>query len=324
MKDILTQGAHSPLTELSEEERLQDLQEAITYGNHKSASTEKERVTKELEADVIQGWQLPITLDNITNIPEVIVAPLGMVPQATMNEDGSKGMKWRMTHDQTFPFSSTKSVNKRMIFEDLQECMFGFALRRFLYTLVAYRMRYSQTSFLMSKTDYKSAYRRIHQDGLSAMRSMITTVKLDEKDKEIGIICLRATFGNAANPSLFSVISESGTDLVNQLLNIIRKTNLPASQYDKMIKEPIRFGKSRPFGQARQMIIEPRVSEDGIFDNYINDCFGGIPDLPHLDPKRGIKCQVLSLDAQKRIAVSKQNDSRRHANRRTYYSGLDN
>jgi hypothetical protein len=296
MKNILTTGAHSPLTELSEDDRQADLKTAIEYGNHKGAINEGERVIKELESEINQGWQLPISIHSLDKVHEAIVAPVGMVKQVSIEADGTRGEKYRMTHDQSFPFTSGQSVNSRMKWEEIQDCVFGFALRRFIYTLVAYRIKYPQTPILLAKTDYKSAYRRMHQDGLSALRSMITTTKLVEKGKEIAIVCLRATFGNAANPSLFSILSESATDLSNQILRLKGKIKLPKSQYENLIKEPIVCDKDRPFAPARKMVIEPDVSAVGYNDNYLDDCFGMILWLLETNPKWGIESQLLALD----------------------------
>jgi hypothetical protein len=78
--------------------------------------------------------------------------------------------------------------------------------------------------------------------------------------EEVAIVCLRATFGNAANPSLFSNLSEMGTDLANQILNLPKELKLPASQYDSLIGEPIIEDNDASFGIARRMVIEPIVN----------------------------------------------------------------
>jgi hypothetical protein len=112
----------------------------------------------------------------------------------------------------------------------------------------------------------------------------------------MALICLRATFGNAANPSLFSVISESAVDLANQILEIIGKIELPKSQYEDLIGEPITLEDHIPFGQARKMIIEPTTHTNGYIDNYLDDSFGMVLWLSKSDPQRVIKCQLLAID----------------------------
>ncbi len=96
----------------------------------------------------------------------------------------------------------------------------------------------------------------MHQDGISALQSAIITVGLSEEskdkanteeaqqddtmtkeEKDVVLICLRATFGNATNPALFSILSETTTNLANQLLEIEMHKGLPKSEYEFMIKE---------------------------------------------------------------------------------------
>lgn len=86
LESIITKGAHSPLDTLSESARHQDNTKAITYGNHKATIREKATVLEELETEINQGWQLPIKLLSITTIPAIVIAPLGIVTQKTVDK----------------------------------------------------------------------------------------------------------------------------------------------------------------------------------------------------------------------------------------------
>jgi hypothetical protein len=46
MKAFLEEGSKWPLDELSEEERIQDIDDALTFGNHKGASQKPELLKK--------------------------------------------------------------------------------------------------------------------------------------------------------------------------------------------------------------------------------------------------------------------------------------
>jgi hypothetical protein len=93
------------------------------------------------------------------NTRKTIVSPLGLVNQNTIDERGNTKTKWRLTNDQSFQFQSETSVNSRVRKEELAQCMYGMALRRFLHAIVQYRRRFPSTPLLMAKFDLKSAYR---------------------------------------------------------------------------------------------------------------------------------------------------------------------
>jgi hypothetical protein len=98
-------------------------------------------------------------------------------------------------------------------------CLYGTALKRFLHAIVHYRRRFPCTPLLMAKFDLKSAYRRAHFSGTSALQSVATSIGLlgDEAARhndttgspsgDLAFVSLRFTFGGSANPSEFSAIS---------------------------------------------------------------------------------------------------------------------
>ena len=132
----LHQGATLPLTPLNESACLDDLREAIAYGNHKSAIRNAPRLMKILSKEVNKAWQLPLPIQHLDKIPGAIVSPLGLAKQAGIDKNGHIIPKWRVTHDQSFAFSSRKSINDRMIKSELSPCQYGFALRHFLHTII--------------------------------------------------------------------------------------------------------------------------------------------------------------------------------------------
>ena len=102
----LVKGAEFPLQPISEDDRVSDLNMALIRGNHKSAKLAIERVQELLHKEVLRGWQLPLPPENLILLPGAIVAPLGLVSQATINERGEIIPKDRITHDQSFNFSA--------------------------------------------------------------------------------------------------------------------------------------------------------------------------------------------------------------------------
>jgi hypothetical protein len=145
LKRWLLEGAEFPLTPISEDDRHSDLTMALIRGNHKSATTAIERVQCLLHKEVQRGWQLPLPPEKLTLLPGAVVAPLGLVSQATINDRGEVIPKDRITHDQSFNFSARNSVNSRVILDSLTPCRYGTALRRLLHYIVDVRRRHPRT-----------------------------------------------------------------------------------------------------------------------------------------------------------------------------------
>jgi hypothetical protein len=172
-----------PLSKLPDADRAADALEAIRYGNHKSTQRNPSIVIEMLNDEVTRGWQLVLPCSKIPMIPGTIVSPLGLVCQKTIDEAGNTTEKWRLTHDQSFKFQSGTSVNSRVLKEYLARCMYGTALRRFIHAILLYRSKFSTTPLLMAKFDLKSAYRRAHFSGVSALQSIATSCELTHDGK---------------------------------------------------------------------------------------------------------------------------------------------
>ena len=99
MKSILANGSKWPLTEISEDDRAKDLQEALTFGNHKGASSKPALLKKLISKDVKYGYSLPIPLDSVTKIKGLEMAPMNIMAQNTIDENGQIVPKDRLTHD---------------------------------------------------------------------------------------------------------------------------------------------------------------------------------------------------------------------------------
>ncbi len=69
MEAILTNGSKWSLEEVSKAIRASDLQDALTFGNHKGASTKPDLLLKLVSKDVKYGHSVPIPIDCVTKIP---------------------------------------------------------------------------------------------------------------------------------------------------------------------------------------------------------------------------------------------------------------
>ena len=128
MESILKNGSNWPLEEISKEHRKRDLDDALSFGNHKGAIAKPELLKNLINKDVIHGYSLPILLSSVKSIPGLVMAPMNIMAQNTINEHGQIIPKDRLTHNQSWQGSSKTSVNSRTKKELLQACRFGFCI----------------------------------------------------------------------------------------------------------------------------------------------------------------------------------------------------
>jgi hypothetical protein len=142
-KNLLDNGSSWPLSEISEEHRRADVEEALNFGNHKGASLNNLLLKSLIEEDVTHGFILPLPLEKIKRIPGVLLAPLNIMHQNTINKDGVIIEKERLTHDQSFVYhGSNTSVNSRTDKSKLEPCVFGWVIKRLINWIVAARRKH--------------------------------------------------------------------------------------------------------------------------------------------------------------------------------------
>ncbi len=208
MKDFLNDGSKWPLDEISEEERVKDLNEVLTFGNHKGALAKPELLLKLIGKDVKYGCSAPIPLNSVKRIPGLEMAPMNIMAQNTINEFGQVIPKDQLTHDQSWKWKgSGTSVNSRTRKELLQETRYGFCIWHIVNWAVAARRKYPGQRILASKIDYKSAYRQVILHFKMALKTAT-----QPQDDAIAIITLRLTFGGAPCPFEWGIMSESICD----------------------------------------------------------------------------------------------------------------
>jgi hypothetical protein len=125
MSQILTNGLEWPLETLDKERRLEDLNEALAFRNHKGVSLQPDLLRKLVTEDVQFGYCLPLPLVKAKNIPGILLALMNIQKQNTIDEHGRIIEKDRLTHDQSFNWSSGTSVNNQSRANELLPCMFG-------------------------------------------------------------------------------------------------------------------------------------------------------------------------------------------------------
>jgi hypothetical protein len=276
MRHTLVHGAHYYLSPLDEEIRRQDLEAAIEFGNHKSAIKHKHETVAALKKEVEKGWQLPLPMDKLLDIPQIEMAPIGMAEQMKLCSTGERVPSLRLTHNMSMiQKASGTSLNARVETSKLSKCVYGFALSRFINAIVELRRRHPTGIIYLSKFDLKSAYRRVHLQGNAAFQSCISTKGLQGEDESIlALLCLRMTFGGKPNPAIFCETSECIVDLAIALSQCRSWSPewLPSS-YSHVLTDPIKLPDDIPFAQARPALVVPNVPESGTVDGFIDDIF---------------------------------------------------
>ncbi len=206
-------GSIWPLVKLDKDLRKQDLLDAPTSNNHKGASAMPEALQKLIGKDVKYGYSILIPILCIMSIPGLCIAPMNIMAQNTINELGRIVPIDRLTHDQSWKWSSGTSINSCVQKELPQACRYGFCINQLVKWAVAVRRKYPNQRILASKIDYISAYR---QGTLHFKTAFLTAMQLPEDKLAIITLCL--TFGG--DPCLFEwgILSETVCDLANKLL----------------------------------------------------------------------------------------------------------
>lgn len=296
----LSKGATFPLDDITEEDRINDLHASIAYGNHKSAKLEGTRVLNLLEKEVQKGWQIPITLQTLFQLPDVVLSPLGCVSQTSIDESGKPIEKWRLTHDQSFDHGNkTNSVNGRVIKAQLPTCVYGRALDRIIHKIVATRITRPTTPIFISKFDFKSAYRRLQMDATACLQSCssIQGLARDTNTADIALISLRLPFGGSPCPTRWSGISEPITDLA-MAINRCQAWDPDklSSCYDHLLGKPRREPDHVPFATGRKMLVNPEADEHGGADVFLDDILSCSAADNDNDALRLSKAILLAMD----------------------------
>ena len=164
-----------------------------------------------------------------------------------------------------------------MVAERLTPARFRRALLRFLHYTCKLQRQFPDERLLNTKVDCKSAYRRVHLQAKTAVKSSTYTAVM------LLVAFLRMTFGGAPNLSQWSDISEVIANLANDL---VRRSN-----WDPSVESAPRQGILRTsealdnnkghvqpdedFGRAFAMLVADPVGDElAKFDCNLDNLFG--------------------------------------------------
>jgi hypothetical protein len=285
--------------------RAKDLLEAIEFGNHRGAKENIELLTSLVTKDVKYGYAVTFPLSKASSIPGILMAPMNIMHQDTIDETGKIVDKKRLTHDQSFKFGSGTSVNSRTKPDELVPCMYGACLKRLVNWACAARRKYPTVKIFASKVDFKSAYRRCHLSPETALQSC--TQLTTNKDESFLLMFLRLTFGGAASPNEWCTLAEPVCDLATAILHDEEwDPSSLASPSQKMVPLPLSTSSRKSddeeqLGVGRELIVDIPINDKGTHDIYIGDLVGLTLDVPGTNNlERGAGAHLLAIAATAR------------------------
>lgn len=237
----------------------------LERGNHKSALLDPGKTGAALAKEVSHGFSLPLPASKVTQIKGAMVQPCGLAHQMSLQADGSRKKKSRLTHDLSYSLTQPNAgVNQRIDINQYPEMIFGWCFSRTLHFISALRYNYPQHRILIAKYDFSDAYRRMMHSPEAAAQSILVW-------DEVAYLALRLSFGGAANPPTWCAYSEMLTDLSNE----IGLTDwCPSEAKNPVIPEtpvPQVFDDTIPIAQARPMAVEVPISVLARSDDFIDD-----------------------------------------------------
>jgi hypothetical protein len=273
LQKILAQGSEFPLQEIDEETRAQDLEQSLTYGNHKSATLRPHILHMHLTKESQLGWIIPLLPEHARILHRATISPMGIVSQSTINERGEVIPSNRITHDLSFPgMVSGESINSRTQIDKLEPCRYGHMLLRCIHYIIKLRLMHVDLPIMLQKTDFKSAYRRVHLNAETATQCM-AQMHLPTGEHLV-LLPLRLTFGGSACPAEWCIVSEMITDLTNRILDQpFWDPETLAPSLGNQIPDTVILPDDVPYAKARTPMVEVEISksESGRADVYLDD-----------------------------------------------------
>lgn len=270
-KQLLTTGSDWPLDPISDADRRADINAALKFGNHKEAIKNPTLLKSLVLDDVTHGFALPLPLEKIHRLQGILLAPMNIATQDTIDEHGDIIPKRRLTHDQSYILEgSGTSVNSRTDKTKLTPCIFGWVIRRLCHWIVCARRKHPGRRIFATKLDFKSAYRRCHLHHATAAQSCAQL-----PDDEIALLMLRLTFGGTPCPHEWSVISETICDLATAILiDDDWDCSTLFSPQQHLIPSASFLPDDIPFGEGKDLIVNIDINDRGTHEMYLDDLIG--------------------------------------------------
>ena len=86
MRSVLSHRSRWPLQPLNEQDWIKNVKVALKFGNHKGLVQQQDLLKKLVADNIVHGFVLPLPLDKIASITAVLLAPLNIQAQNTINK----------------------------------------------------------------------------------------------------------------------------------------------------------------------------------------------------------------------------------------------
>jgi hypothetical protein len=244
-------------------------------------------------SDIELGYSIPITVDCIRKLKHAEVYPIGLQHQQTIDETGAIIPKKRISHDLSNRKVIGRSINQRVIEEELPSVLYGYSLLRFLHVIHNIRRHHPNKPIVCNKIDIKKAYRRLHTNSMISSKCIATWTT--PGGDEIGALLTRLPFGSSPAPAFFSVCSDIICDLANDLIKCHHwNPNTIPSPLQAMIPNTTLMDKDIAFGKALEPDVHLSVEITAATEGYINDlATAALVDSTHLPQLMRAKYAVL-------------------------------
>jgi hypothetical protein len=88
IQQLLTNGCEFLADPLAKPDRLCQVELALKFGNHKGACKAPDKLQSLLHNDVLHGFNLPVNLAIAKKIPGLVLSPMNIALQNTIDETG--------------------------------------------------------------------------------------------------------------------------------------------------------------------------------------------------------------------------------------------
>jgi len=309
LKQIASKGVDYPLSKISEEVRIQQLELQLKQGNQETALTDEAIpiVTKLLLDDIKCGFSIVVTAECLRRLKHAEVYPYGLIHQTSIDEHGNPIPKKRLKHNLSVRKKSGLAINQRTIDDQLTDTQYGFALSRHLHKIHAIRFNNPGQRILCNKVDIDKAFRRLHTTPEISAKCCSTwhTHTIDSEgnlmkksDTEVGTILTRLPFGASAAPAKFSIFSEISFDLADELIHCEQwDTDELLPPLHEQIPQPSRLEDGIPFGPALPVDVQISPDTKGGAEGYVDDGTNAVLDSPENSKmvERTRLCNLMAL-----------------------------
>jgi hypothetical protein len=136
--NIINHGSHFQAEPLPPKQRLEHLEAALAYGNHKGAVKAPDQLFDLLSNDIVNGFAILLPLELARLSPGILLSSMNIARQNTIDHTGRVIEKDRLTHYHSFDFFKNGSINSRSNLTAHEACMFGNCIIRICHIIVNY------------------------------------------------------------------------------------------------------------------------------------------------------------------------------------------